>query len=483
MTMIIEVALVQDMIADERPNILFAIADDWGWPHASAYGDPVVKTPTFDSVAKQGILFEHAFVSSPSCTPSRNAILTGQYHWRLGWGANLWSQLDTKHLTYPNLLEDAGYFVGHYRKSWGPGNLKNWKDYKHAHPAGLRFKSPSEFFKKWDRAQPFCFWFGASDPHRGYKKNSGEQSGMDLSKIKLFGHFPDHNIVRGDVADYYFEVQRFDRQLGEVLELLEEMHELENTIVVVTGDHGMPFPRCKSNVYDSGVRVPMAVMWREKIKAGRNVTDFVSTTDLAPTFLEAAGVRIPDAMTGATLVPILKSAKSGRIESHRSQVFFGKERHVLCQESPDTGGTPMRAIRTDDFLLIHNLRPDRWPAGTPHFKNATIPGVWLGDCDNGPTKTYMVENKDLDDEHRSRYELAFGKRPEFELYDLKKDPDQLTNVVGYAKHNDLLTKLKKQLSIELERTGDPRIVGGAEEKFENPPYLGRGPRHPSTTKK
>ena len=130
-----------------RPNILFAIADDWGWPHASAYGDPVVKTPTFDRIASEGLLFRNAFVSSPSCTPSRNAILTGQYHWRLGWGANLWSQLDRQHVTFPNLLENAGYFTGHFRKSWGPGRLDNWKDHPNVHPAGKRFASVDAFFE------------------------------------------------------------------------------------------------------------------------------------------------------------------------------------------------------------------------------------------------------------------------------------------------------------------------------------------------
>ena len=469
-------------VADDRPNILFAIADDWGWPHAGAYGDPVVKTPVFDSVARRGILFEHAFVSSPSCTPSRNSILTGQYHWRLGWGANLWSQLDTKHPTFPNLLEDSGYFVGHYRKSWGPGSLKNWSKHRHSHPAGKKFDSPTQFFDAWDGKQPFCFWFGASDPHRGYKLNSGENSGMDLSKIQLFPHFPDHRSIRSDVADYYWEVQRFDRELGQLLEKLRSMNQLDNTIVVVTGDHGMPFPRCKGNLYDSGTRVPMAAMWLNQIEGPRRVSDFVSTTDLAPTFLEAATVNIPSVFTGRSWMEIFQSNQSGRIGTDRNDVFFGKERHVLCQEAPDTGGTPMRAVRTDDYLLIWNLRPDRWPAGTPNFEKATIPGVWLGDCDNGPTKTYMVDHRNDDSDHRSKYDLAFGKRPEFELYDLSKDPGQIENVAGRLKYQTDLAELKKRLKDRLKETNDPRVVGDAVVQFEKPPYLGRGPRHPSTLK-
>ena len=346
--------------AAERPNIVFAIADDWGWPHATVYGnDDVCQTPTFDRIAKGGVLFNHAYVSSPSCTPSRNAILTGKYHWQLGSGANLWSTLDTKHATYPLLLEDAGYHVGSWRKSWGPGNLDNWE----RHPAGKVYKSPDSFLDDWDRNEPFCFWLGSSDPHRDYELGSGKASGMDLDKIKLFGHFPDNETVRGDVADYYYEVQRFDRDVGEFLKKLEQLGVLENTIVVMTGDHGMPFPRCKSNVYDSGSRVPLAISWPRGIAStGRVLDDFVSTTDLAPTFLELAGMDVPEEMAGRSLQSLLASDRQGRVEPDRDHVLTGKERHVMAQESPIRGGTPMRAIRTHEFFA-HSQLPSRPLAG------------------------------------------------------------------------------------------------------------------------
>ena len=120
-TALLATAAVAPCDESDPPNILFCIADDWGWPHAGVHGDPVVATPAFDRVAREGVLFEHAFVSSPSCTPSRNAILTGQYHWRLGAGANLWSWLDVEHPVYPLLLKQAGYHVGHWRQGLGPG--------------------------------------------------------------------------------------------------------------------------------------------------------------------------------------------------------------------------------------------------------------------------------------------------------------------------------------------------------------------------
>ncbi len=207
---------------------------------------------------------------------------------------------------------------------------------------------------------------------------------MDLSKIKLFAHFPDSLEVRGDVADYYLEVQRFDRLVGTALAALEEAGELDDTIVVMSGDHGMPFPRCKSNNYDSGARIPLAIRWPAKVKAGMVVKDFVSLTDLAPTFYETAGVPIPGDVTGHSLLPLL----AGKDKTDRSYVLHGKERHVPGQEAPDMGGYPTRAIRTHDFLYLHNFWPDRWPAGTPNYQKAVIAGAWLADCDNGPTNHF-----------------------------------------------------------------------------------------------
>ncbi len=463
--------------ASERPNIIFAIADDWGWPHASAYGDPAVKTPAFDRVAKDGILFEHAYISSPSCTPSRNAILTGQYHWRLGWGANLWSMLDTEHRTYPHLLTEAGYFTGRWRKSWGPGKLDNWEK----HPAGEFVGDFAKFLKARPKNKPFCYWLGASDPHRPYKAGTGKAAGIDLKQIKLFSHYPDSEMIRSDVADYYFEVQRFDSDVDKALDLLEKEGLAENTVIVITGDHGMPFPRCKGNLYDSGARVPMAVCWPKVIKGGRVVTDFVSTTDLAPTFLDIAGLKVPKAMTGRSWMNIFKSGKSGRVEMKRDHVLTGKERHVAAQGAGDGGGTPMRAIRTHEHLLIRNYRPDRWPTGTPDWKNAFIPGAWLADCDNGPAKTYMVDNRGKDSEHEWKYQLAFGQRPEFELFDLAKDPEQLHNVAYEPAYSATLGKLLSRMNAGLQASGDPRLKGRGQELFDDTKYLGGAPKHPLAT--
>jgi N-sulfoglucosamine sulfohydrolase len=450
-------------------NVLFAFADDWGWPHAGAYGDPVVKTPTFDRLAKEGALFNHAYVSSPSCTPSRGAVLTGKYHWQLEGAGNLWSVFPDKFTTYPEVVARSGYSIGHSSKAWGPGRTET----KGRKLVGSGFKNFRAFLESKEKGKPFCYWLGSSDPHRGYAKDSGKKSGMDLSKIKLFGHFPDSPEIRGDVADYYFEVQRFDKLVGDGIAALEEAGELDNTIIVMSGDHGMPFPRCKSNNYDSGARVPLAIRWPKKIKAGTVINNFVSLIDLAPTYYEAVGVAVPTDVSGRSLLPLFAGKKSGE----RSFVLHGKERHVPGQEAPDKGGYPTRAIRTHDFLYLHNFKPGRWPSGTPEYQKASIGNAWLADCDNGPTKTYIVENKDKDQHHRNLYDLSFGKRPADELYDLEKDPGQLVNVADDPAYAETVKSLKKRLFAELKKTGDPRVTGKGPD-FDKFPYLGGAPKYP-----
>ncbi len=449
-----------------RPNILFCIADDWGWPHAGSYGDRVVKTETFDRVAENGVLFDYAYVSSPSCTPSRGAILTGQYHWRLEENANLWSTLDVEIPVYPLLLERGGYHVGYWRKSWGPGDLKAG-GYTDTHPAGTNYKGGfKEFLEARGKGKPFCFWFGASDPHRPYKKGSGRESGMDISKIRLPAFYPDAEEIRSDIADYYFEVERFNRECGKVMKLLEEKGELDNTIVVITGDNGMPFPRCKSNIYDMGVHVPMAIQWPAKIKGGRRVKDFMSLADLAPTFLEIAGVGIPSQMSGRSLLGTLLSTKEGLVDKKRDYIVFGKERHVPAQKVPSLGGYPCRGIRTERYLYIRNFAPERWPAGVA--SGATHPIGSFADCDDSPTKRYLVDNRN-EPKIKPYFELAFAKRPAEELYDISKAPDQIVNVAADPKYAKVRKRLSGMLMAELKKTADPRVVGGGE-KFDQYPY-------------
>ena len=449
-----------------QPNILFCLADDWSWPHAGIAGDKVVKTPTFDRVAREGVLFTKAFVTAPSCTPSRGSILTGQWHWRLEEGGNLWSTLPAKFMVYPDLLEQSGYHVGYTRKGWGPGNIEPGG--RTRNPAGPQYKNFQEFLKARSEGMPFCFWFGSTDPHRSYKWRSGVESGMKLEDVEVPACFPDSEVVRTDICDYYWEVQRFDREVGELLNILQEAGELDNTLVVISGDNGMPFPRCKSNLYDMGTNVPLAVRWPAKVKGGCVVEDFVSLADLAPTFLEAAGLKPTADMTARSFLNVLTSDKDGRVDSKRDRVFTGKERHAYVRK--DGLGYPMRAIRTYDFLYIRNFKPDRWPAGDPEIVGFRNPAEPYGDIDSSPTKTYMMEHSD-DQKSKKLFELAFGKRPAEELYDLRKDPAQLNNVADLAEYTAVKKKLSADLMAELKTTEDPRVLGMGD-AFDKYPYYG-----------
>jgi len=445
---------------DQRPNILFAVGDDWGWPHCGAYGDKVVKTPVFDRVAREGVLFTNAFCASPSCTPSRGAILTGQAIHRLEDGGNLHSALSSKFRVYPDLLEEAGYFVGLQGKGWGPGNFKDsgWT----RNPAGPSFKSFEEFLNKVPEGKPFCFWFGSFDPHRGYEKGSGVASGMKIEDVWVPAFWPDTPEVRSDICDYYFEVQRADRDTGEMIKLLEASGRLDNTVVVMTGDNGMPFPRCKANLYNYGTHQPLAVRWPARVKGGRTVDDFVVLTDIAPTFLEAVGLKPLPEMTGRSFLDLL----TGENPIRRDKVFLERERHANVRKGD--ASYPCRAIRTREFLYIRNLRPDLWAAGDPEKWMAVGP---YGDVDGGPTKDVILSRRD-DPKMAEFFALSFAKRPAEELYDLAKDLFEINNVADKPDYAKAKKKLRAELDRWMAETGDPRAKNPADDRWDRYRYYG-----------
>jgi uncharacterized sulfatase len=463
-----------------RPNILFAIADDWSWPFASIAGDRTAATPTFDRIAREGVLFRNAYTAAPTCTASRGAILTGQWFARLEQGGNLWSTLPKKFDVYPDLLERTGYAVGFTGKGWGPGEFEPGG--RTRNPAGPEFnqrQSPpptkgihnidyarnfSDFLARRTKGQPFCFWYGGHEPHRPYEQGTGLRSGKRLADVRLPGGLPDSPQVRGDLLDYALEIEWFDNHLGRMVRMLEQSGELENTLIVVTGDNGLPFPRAKANLYDNGTHVPLAVRWPTRVPGGRTVEDFISLPDLAPTFLQAAGVAVPPAMTGRGIMDILTSKKEGRIDPQRTRVFTGRERHTLAQPN-STGGYPMRAIRTHEYLYIRNYRPERFPTGVDtHAANA------YRDIDPGPAKTYMMEHRG-DPAVANLFELGFGKRPGEELYDLRTDKVEQRNLATDAAHAEVKSRLAAELDAQLRSWHDPRALGAGDE-FDRYPYLG-----------
>ena len=293
----------------------------------------------------------------------------------------------------------------------------------------------------------------------------------DLTGVDLPSIFPDHDSVRIDMLDYFTEIEWFDRHLQKMVDLLEEMGELDNTLIIVTSDNGMPFPRCKSNLYDQGTNMPLAIRWGKRIASNRVVDDFISLTDLAPTILEAAGIAVPEEMTGKSMLPLLFSTKSGWIEESRDHVLTGKERHAWVRKNGL--GYPMRAIRTNDFLYIRNFKPERWPAGDPDGFEQFDPSTPFGDIDHSPTKQYMMDHQN---DFQEQFALSFGKRPEEELYDLRADPDQVHNVAREPNYQEIKKQLDNKLINELVRTGDPRVLGNGD-LFDKMPYFKRGSFH------
>ena len=453
-----------------RPNILFVISDDQSWPHASAYGEPEIDTPAFDRVAREGVLFENAFTAAPQCSPNRAAILTGRNIWQLEEAGTHASNFPKKFEVFPNLLETAGYQVGYTGKGWGPGN---WEyNARPRNPAGPEYSkrrlseklldSISDldyaanfraFFEARDRARPFFFWVGGQEPHRVYDRGSGLKAGKNPDRVQVPPFLPDTPEVRSDMLDYFLEVETFDRHLGRILDLLDSEGELDRTLVVVTSDNGMPFPRAKANLYEYGTHVPLAVRWPEQVPGGRVVRDLTSSIDFAPTFLRLAGVEIPVQVTGKSLVNVLRSRDEEIVDRTRTTVLTGRERHTHAR--PDNHAYPARALRTTQYLYIWNVKPDRWPAGNP---SGSGDPPHYHDIDDSPTKTWMLEHR-RQPEVRRLFQLGFGKRPEEELYDIRRDPGCLNNLASNPEYAEIRKQLRARLDRMLAEQHDPRAFG------------------------
>jgi arylsulfatase A-like enzyme len=511
--------------AAKRPNILFCFADDWG-RYAGAYAaldrrpspNQVVKTPNIDRVASRGVLFRNAFVNAPSCTPCRSALLSGQYFFRTGRGAILQgAQWDPAIPSYPLLLKEAGYHIGETYKVWSPGTpddapygagkfryekagiaFNNFSEKATALvQAGATFadaesqllKNVSDNFAAFlaDRraGQPFCYWFGPTNVHRKWEKGSGKALwGIDPAALqgKLPPFLPDVPEVREDFADYLGEIQAYDAAVGVLLESLAASGELERTVVVISGDHGPPgFTNGKCNLYDFGVGVAL-VAAGPGVSGGRVVDDFVNLMDLAPTFLEIGGVTPPEVMTGRSLTGVLRSSQSGLVDSKRTWVVTGRERHVAAAREGNLP-YPQRGLRTQDFLYIRNFAPDRWPLGAPNavtderapdakeLENNTLAA--FADMDASPTKAWLIAHR-ADPQWKDYYERAFAKRPGEELYDLRSDPDQLKNVASEPTYAGQKRELAERLLDVLREAHDPRVTGDGQ-TFERPPFTDAEP--------
>ncbi|WKN33868.1 sulfatase [Porifericola rhodea] len=488
----------------DRPNILFAISDDQSFFHTSFAGREWVQTPAFDYVAQHGLYFTNCYAGSPGCAPSRSSIVTGRYHWQneqAGQHASGWLK---KYVPFVDLLASNGYHTGRTGKGVGPfkygedplraddaaGRAYNEIMYEEGSESDERFATGirnlnyaanfEQFLEEREEGEPFFFWYGSSEPHRRFEKDSWKKRGKSLEDVEVPDFLPDTEVVRGDLLDYAVEIEWFDLHLMRMIKKLEAMGELDNTIIIVTSDNGMAFPRAKANAYEYGVHVPMAISFPKNFPQGKVVEKPISFIDLAPTLLELSQTK-PEGMlpiSGRSLVQLFQNGEE--TEESRDYVMAGRERHSSSRFA--NAGYPQRLVRRGPYLYIWNMKPERWPAGAPQrlvpdSSGAVYPmygidsaGVhhseWaFTDIDDCPTKSFIVEHHD-DEQYGKYFELAVGKRPEFEMFNIERDPSCLQNLANDPEFVGIKDQLHTVMMQELEATEDPRIVGPDKEVFD-----------------
>ena len=449
------------------PNVLFIIADDASC-HFGCYGCRWTTTPQVDALAARGIVFDAAYVPTSKCAPCRAGLLTGRYPWQLEEAANHQCTFPPQFSAFTEALAASGIVCGAKGKVWGPGvaltaagQQRTW---------GLGQRPFREFLADAPADKPFFYWYGSVNPHRAYTPDAGLAAGKratDIDRVPAF--WPDTDVVRRDMLDYATEIEAFDREVGDLMAALRDSGRLENTLVVITSDHGMPFPRVKGHTFELAHRVPLVVSWPAGIaNPGRRCGQLVSLVDLAPTFLELFGVDQAASgmapITGMSLVDLLRD----RPVHERPFVLVGRERNDIdCRPGTESGlGYPARGIRQGRWLYVHNFAPDRWPCGDPD--------VALADTDDSPTKQ-LIDQAGQDDRF---WQLCFGKRPADELYDLETDPDCVRNLATDPDHAADLERLRGTLMAELRRQQDPRVVGdgGIFDRYVSPAK--RKPKRP-----
>lgn len=458
-----------------KPNILFCIMDDAS-PHMSAYGCKWSNTPAFDRLADQGILFTNAYTPNAKCAPSRAIVITGRNSWQLEDAANHVTNFPKKFKTFPEVLRENGYVTAKTGKGWGPGDpgeidgkpraligdsynsikTKPWANGMSSEDYTSNF---DKFLDNVNEGDPWFFWFGAREPHREYEYGSAHRvAGKNVTDIDSVPSFwPDNEVIRNDMLDYALEIEYVDSHLGRMINNLEKRGLLENTIIVVTSDHGMPFPRCKAQEYEYSNHVPLAIMWPQGIKnPGRIVNDMVSFIDFAPTFLEVADINFEESgmhsSPGISLTDIFDSEKSGQVNPERDVVVIGKERHDYSR--PKNQGYPIRGLVSNDYIYLYNYDISLWPAGNPE--------IGYLDIDGSPTKSEILRLFRSGEEGKY-WKWSMGKREaNEEFYQISKDRECMSNLATAPEFKDIKDGMKQRMEAILKEQKDPRMFGNGD---------------------
>lgn len=414
-------------------HILVMLSDDHSYPFLSCYGDTNVRTPTIDRLAAEGMKFHRFFTSAPQCVPSRAAYMTG----RSPVAARITrfsSPLARDEITFPELLRSqAGYFTGVCGRSYhldgsaadrapdasaiiAKHQLKSFAERLDFVESGPPAQTPgrvAEFLKRKPAGKPFFLWVNFSDPHHPWNAQADEP---DPAKLKLPAHWPDTPAMRQQLAAYCGEVNRLDGQVKEVLDVLAERGFAENTLVVFAGDNGIAFPHGKGSLYDPGLNVPFVVRWPGVVRAGTESRTLLSGEDLGPTLLAAAGVPIPERMTGANFLPLLR----GQPYSPRKYIFGERGPHGSTSVTVTMSSSSFdlsRCVRSDRYKLIYNCTP--W-----------IPYSPVDSAGGAAWKEMVAGNEQGTLAPALRAAYFTHPRPVYELFDVERDPSELNNLSG-----------------------------------------------------
>ncbi len=407
-------------------NFVIFIADDQGEGDLGCYGHRVLRTPNIDRLAREGMRFDRAFLTTSSCSPSRSSILTGRYPHNTG-AEDLHQPLPADQRSLARYLRSASYHCMSVGK-WhlGDAEKKNW-DRVIECPGRATAENALMLLRTRPRRQPFFFWVASVDPHRPFDENAIREP-HDPEDVIVPAYLPDHPLVRRDLASYYDEVTRFDEHVGMVLQELERQDLLDETFIVYLSDNGMPFPRAKTTLYDSGVRTPLLVRYPPLVPRGSVQRGLVSSIDLAPTILALAGID-QDTMSGRSLIPMLKDP----LLAGREAIFAQANWHDFEKFT--------RSVRTERFLLIRNYYWDQPLWNSVDSINSL---TWVG---------FLQEHRAGRLTPAQRF-LLVQPRPFEELYDLQLDPASLNNVVRDAAYGESLNRLRTRLDNWRVETSD-----------------------------
>ncbi len=408
--------------AAESPNIVVFVADDAGWSDFGAYGNRVVRTPNLDALAASGVLFENAFLTTASCSPSRISILSGRYPHATG-AEDLHTPLPAGVDLLPAHLAREGYFTGHMRKThYGPEGERQFDWFSEQTWEGL----PGFLDEAGER--PFFLWVGFRDPHRPYSTDAVDPP-HDPGEVSVPPFLVDDEETRADLALYYEEISRMDGEIGRMLAELDRRELREDTLVVFLSDNGMPFPRAKATAYDAGIRTPLIVCWPGVTRRGIRYGGLASVIDLAPTLLEAAGAEVPASFQGESFA----AALTDQAAPGREYVFAERNWHN-CDEH-------IRAVRGPRYKLIRNAYTEL-PLCTP------------ADASRSPSWYSLTAAREAGELTPGQARLFEAPRPVIEVYDLEADPHELVNLAGRPEVEQIARRLSRVLDEWIERTGD-----------------------------